>query len=392
MTSRHLPRAAIAGFVLAVLVAAGVVLLRRNASSSQDAPPMAASGASTRGVSSAAPTGPGQPAPSAKKDGPREQIPMPGCWEGLLELDKTASLDSLRAALADAISANDRFLAEYLKERLTEVVGNDAERGLKLVEWAAQANGPETTLYLEALKAAPAVRNPAVSERLLKLGEDKSAQIATRAAALDTLETQHRFTPESIQRLKAIAMDVDADSAAWLATRTMGRVMKEDYERTGSYASYWKELLDIGQTSKDLAVRQLALEMPSYSNPLLDSASVDQLAELMKTDPDRQVREMSAFRLARTEDPKRALEAYRGAFDGESSICVRFAMMLYALRAAGADALPLAAEFAKKDPRLQQDYLDFKELYAAGTVDWSRIWMNKKEYHECVVEEGAPHE
>jgi hypothetical protein len=391
MTSRHLPKAAIAGFVLVVLLAAGVVLLRRGASSSQAAPP-AASGASSQAVSSAPPTGTGQPAPSGKKDGPREQIPMPGCWEGLLELDKNASLDSLRAALAEAISANDRFLAEYLKDRLTEVVGNDAERGLQLVEWAAQANGVETGLYLEALKAAPAVRNPAVSERLLKLGEDKSAQIATRASALDALGTQHHFTPESLQRLKAIAMDVDADSAAWLATRTMGRVMKEDFERTGNYASYWKELLDIGQNSKELAVRQLALEMPSYSNPLLDSASVDQLAELMKKDPDRQVREMSAFRLARTEDPKKALEAYRAAFDGESSICVRFAMMLYALRAAGADALPVAAEFAKKDPRLQQDYLDFKELYAAGTVDWSRIWMNKKEYHECVVEEGAPHE
>ncbi|QSQ27059.1 HEAT repeat domain-containing protein [Pyxidicoccus parkwayensis] len=391
MTSRHLPRAAIAGCVLVILAAVGVVLLRREASSSQDAP-SAASGTSAQAVSSAAPTGTAPSAPSTHKDGPREQIPMPGCWEGLLELDKSASLDSLRAALAEAIGANDRFLAEYLKERLTEVVGNDAARGLQLVEWAAAANGPETSLYLEALKAAPAVRNPAVAERLLKLGEDKRAQIATRAAALDTLETQHRFTPESIQRLKAIAMDVDADSAAWLATRTLGRVMKEDYERTGNYASYWKELLDIGQTSKDLAVRQLALEMPSYSNPLLDSDSVDQLAELMKKDPDRQVREMSAFRLARTEDPKKALEAYRSAFDTEPSICVRFAMMLYALRAAGADALPLAAEFARKDPRLQQDYVDFKELYAAGTVDWARIWMNKKEYHECVVEEGAPHE
>jgi hypothetical protein len=309
-----------------------------------------------------------------------------------LELDKTASLDTLRTALAGAISAGDRFLAEYLKERLTEVVGSDPARAIQLADWAAQAAGPELGVYMEALKAAPAVRDPSVVERLLKLGEDKRVQIPNRAAALDALETQHRFSPASLQRLKTIAMDEDAESAAWLAARTMGRVMKEDYERTGTYAPYWKELLDIGQTAKDLAVRQLALEMPSYSNPLLDSASVDTLAELMRTDPDRQVREMSAFRLARTEDPQKALEAYRTAFDGERSICVRFAMMLYALRAAGADALPLVQEFAKKDPRLQQDYVDFKELYAAGTVDWTRVWMGKKEYHDCIVEEGAPHE
>lgn len=390
MTSRHLSRAAIAGFVLLVL--AGAVLLRRGASSSEESSPPAATATSSPLSSTVVSTSGPSATPVKERQGPREQIPMPGCWEGLLALDKTASLGSLRAALQAAIAAKDPYLAQYLQERLTEVVGNDASRALQLIEWSAAAAGPEMSIYMDALKAAPAVHDPAVLERLLKLGENKNAQTPNRSAALDALETQHRFSAESLQRLKAIALDVDADSAAWLATRTMGRVMKEDYERTGTYAPYWKELLDIGQEAKDLAVRQLALEMPSYSNPLLDSASVDTLAELMKTDPDRQVREMSAFRLARTEDPQKALEAYRTAFDGEREVCVRFAMMLYALRAAGADALPLAQEFAKKDPRLQQDYLDFKALYAAGTVDWSRIWLDKKEYHECVVEEGAPHQ
>jgi len=317
---------------------------------------------------------------------------MPGCWEGLLDLDKTASLDTLRAALAQAISNRDRYLASYIQERLTEVVGNDSTRALQVLEWAAQAAGPELDIYMEALKAAPAVQHPSVSERLLKMGEDKNAHLPNRAAALSALETQHRFSPEMMQRMKAIALDTSADAAAWTATRTLGRVMKEDYERTGNYAPYWKDLLDIGAKAEDQAVRMLALEMPSYSDPILDSASIDKLSEVMRSDPERDVREMAAFRLAVTEDPQKALEAYRTAFDAEKELCMRWAMLRFAIRAAGSEALPVVAEFAKKDPRLQQDYEDFKKLYAEGTVDFARIWAGKEERHNCTVEEGAPHQ
>jgi hypothetical protein len=382
MTPRQLPRAAIAGFVL--VIAVGAVLLWRNTSSS---PESSSSTALPAGSSSSS-----QGAAPKEKRAPREEIPMPGCWEGLLDLDKTASLDTLRAALAQAIASKDRYLASYIQERLTEVVGNDSTRALQVLEWAAQAAGPELDIYMEALKAAPAVQHPSVSERLLKMGEDKNAHLPNRAAALSALETQHRFSPEMMQRLKAIALDVSADSAAWTATRTLGRVMKEDYERTGTYAPYWKDLLDIGAKAEDQAVRMLALEMPSYSDPILDGASIDKLSEVMRKDPERDVREMAAFRLAVTEDPQKALEAYRAAFDGEQELCVRWAMLRFAVRAAGAEALPVVAEFAKKDPRLQQDYEDFKKLYAEGTVDFARIWTGKEERHNCTVEEGAPHQ
>ncbi|HVG61224.1 MAG TPA: HEAT repeat domain-containing protein [Hyalangium sp.] len=394
MTPRQLPRAAITGFVL--VIAVGAVLLWRSTSSSPESSSSpAAQGASDAVASARSPNAPAsspQAAAPQEKSVKREQIPMPGCWEGLLELDKTASLDALRAALAQAISNKDPYLASYLQERLTEVVGNDSARALQVLEWAAQAAGPELNIYMDALKAAPAVRHPSVSERLLKLGEDKTAHLPNRAAALNALETQHRFSPEAVQRLKAIALDTSADSAAWVATRTLGRVMKEDYERTGTYAPYWQELLDIGGKAEDQAVRMLALEMPSYSDPILDSASIDKLSELMRKDPEKDVREMAAFRLAVTEDPQKALEAYRAAFDGEQELCVRWAMLRFAIRAAGAEALPVVAEFAKKDPRLQQDYEDFKRLYAEGTVDFARIWVGKEERHNCTVEEGAPHQ
>ncbi|CAM3553408.1 HEAT repeat domain-containing protein [Corallococcus sp. ZKHCc1 1396] len=389
MTSRPSFKVALAGLVL--LVAVGVVWWRGAARSdvTGHSPSGSTSGPSLP-VSGPATSASGTSAPAASK-APREQIPMPGCWDGLAALDQAATLESLHAAVSAAIQARDTALVAYLQERLTELVGEDPDKGLQLVSWAMKAAPPEPAIYLEALKAAPAVRHPRVSEKLLSVAEDKSLAAPDRASALDALETQHRFTPGTRDRLKAIALDDSADAAAWMATRTLGRVMKEDYQRTGTYAPYWKDLLDIGTTSEDMAVRLLALEMPSYSDPLLDSGSIDTLAKVMRTDKERDVREMAAFRLAVTEDPQKALSAFRAAFDGEQDLCVRWAFLRFAVRAAGADALPLVEEFARKDPRLRQDYLDFKALYATGTTDFARIWLGKKEHHDCVVEEGAPH-
>lgn len=388
MTSRPLFKVALAGLVL--LVALSVVWWRGSAGSADAGPPPHVAVTPAMATAAAGKGAHVEPPPAARA-GPREEIPMPGCWDGLAALDRSATLESLHAAVAAAIQARDTALVAYLQERLTELVGNDPDRALQLVAWAVNAAPPEPAIYLEALKAAPAVRHPRVTEKLMAVAENKSLFTQDRAAVLDALETQHRFTPEMRGRIKAIAMDDSADSAAWVATRTLGRVMKEDYERTGTYAPYWKDLLDIGTTSEDTAVRLLALEMPSYSDPLLDPDSIDALAKVMRTDKERDVREMAAFRLAVTEDPQKALDAYRAAFDGEHDLCVRWAFLRFAVRAAGADALPLVEEFARKDPRLRQDYLDFKALYATGTTDFARIWLGKKEHHDCVVEEGAPH-
>ncbi|RKH12403.1 HEAT repeat domain-containing protein [Corallococcus sp. CA047B] len=388
MTSRPSFKVALAGLVL--LLAVGVVWWRGAARSDDADPPtpgLTGPSVPTAAPASSAPVA----AASATSKAPREQIPMPGCWDGLAALDRSATLESLHAAVSAAIQARDTALVAYLQERLTELVGEDPDRALQLVTWAMKAAPPEPAIYLEALKAAPAVRHPRVSEKLLSVAEDKSLAAPDRASALDALETQYRFTPDTRNRLKSIALDDSADAAAWMATRTLGRVMKEDYQRTGTYAPYWKDLLDIGTTSEDTAVRLLALEMPSYSDPLIDSGSIDTLANVMRTDKERDVREMAAFRLAVTEDPQKALAAFRAAFDGEHDLCVRWAILRFAVRAAGADALPLVEEFARKDPRLRQDYLDFKALYATGTTDFARIWLGKKEHHDCVVEEGAPH-
>ncbi|MCY1073713.1 HEAT repeat domain-containing protein [Archangium lansingense] len=340
----------------------------------------------TTGSSNAA--GSAQPEEATPKE---DVLPMPGCWEGIAAFDKDTSLDKFRQALSAAVGAGDRELAQYLQERLTELVGGDASRALQVLEWAEKSGQPELGVYMEALKDAAAVHDPKVVERLLKMGEDKGAQIVNRAAAFDTLESQKRLSAANMQRLKAVAMDLSSDSAGWVATRTLGRVMKEDYERTGNFAPYWKELMDIGEKSEDMAVRLLALEMPSYSNPIIGEDSIERLSAIMRNDKERDVREMAAFRLAVTETPEKALEAYRTAFPAEQDECVRWAIFRFAVRAGGAQALPLLAQMAAQDPRFLQDYQDFQKLYAEGTVDFARIWLGKEERHQCLVEEGAPH-
>jgi len=390
MTSKNLRWTAIAGVLLLAAVAA--LLLPRNTSPapSDGPPPESPSSALARAAGNQVTNASTAPVPEERPLAV-EQIPMPGCWDGLQEFDRTASMDTVRAALLAAIANKDRYLAAYLQERLTELVGNDPDRALQVLEWSKGTSHPELGIYMEALKAAPAVHDAKVSGQLLKLGEDKGATLQARSAALGALETQRRLGPSDLKRLKAVALDETVDSVAWVATRTLGRVMKEDYERTGNYAPYWKELLDISSKSDDMAVRLLALEMPSYSNPLIGEESFAQLAHTLKTDRERDVREMAAFRLGVTRAPDKALKVYRAAFEQEHDVCVRWALFRFTVRVAGAAALPLLAEYAAKDPRFMKDYTEFKDLYASGTVDFARIWLKKAEHHSCIVEDGALH-
>ncbi|MFP2904139.1 HEAT repeat domain-containing protein [Pyxidicoccus sp. 3LFB2] len=375
-----------------LLAAAVALLLPRGSSPSPEHSGAEATSTSTAlSAAGGLATGPSGTVPPEEGKPKDEVIPIPGCWDGLQEFDRTASMESLRDALLAAIANRDRYLAAYLQERLTELVGNDPARALQVLEWSKGTSQPELGIYMSALKAAPAVHDTKVSGQLMKLGEDKGSTLEARSAALDALETQKRMAPSDLKRLKAVALDETVDSVAWVATRTMGRVMKEDYERTGTYAPYWKELLDISGKSDDMAVRLLALEMPSYSNPLIGDESFEQLAHTLKTDRERDVREMAAFRLGVTSSPDKALEIYRQAFDQEPDVCVRWAIFRFSVRVAGAGALPLLQEFATKDPRFQQDFTDFRDLYASGTVDFARIWLGKAERHSCLVEEGAPH-
>jgi hypothetical protein len=382
LSRKHRIRATAAGATV-LLVAIWIIWFRPRSTGESAPKPAEESIAS----STAAPGLAGASKTPVRKRWEKDEAPMPGCWPALRDFDRSATLDDMRAAIK-AVGASDPLLATYLQERLAEMIGADPARARTVLEWAKQASGAELEILLAAVKSAPAVRDRGVAEALLAMGEDEGAAVDLRSRALDALETQHRLDDGMMARMKAIAMDEKSDAAAWVATRTLGRVMTEDFERTGTYEPYWKQLLSIGRESEETAVQLLALEMPSYADPVLEDGSIDALAELLKNDPDRHVREMAAHRLSVTKAPDKVLAVYRAAFPLERDECVRWAIFRFAARVAGAGAMPLLAELAAIDPRFKPDHDDFAALYATGTVDFARIWLGKAERHQCLAEEG----
>lgn len=333
--------------------------------------------------------GGGKPGQSSPPQGPiqqQEQLPIPPCWEGLLDLDEHATLDSLREAMLGGL--HDPLILEYLEARLSEVIGADTQAALRVLESAKDAGPPLSTHLLAALQKSSAVQKPQVAEKLLALGADGKQSQELRKAALEALETQHSLTPPMLSRLHSIAMDEHSDEAAWLAARTIGKVMTEDFQRGGSAASYLKELLDIGQHSGEAAVRSLALEMPSYANVPMDKSALTVLAQVLARDPDRSTREMAAFRMSLSRDPNQALTLLAAAFDSERDLCVRWAIFRFAVRAAGPRSLPVLDKMSTTDPRLRPDYEDFVAIYARGVVDFARVWQEKRERIQCIDEES----
>jgi hypothetical protein len=373
--------------LLALFVLGGLWLFTRPRKKAA-APKNETVAADTVATESKDPNNPNEGPLMSEVKGPEELVPLPGCWAGLLELDQAASLASMHAAIAAAAATADPVLVEFLKERLAELVGDNVNNAMEVLGWAEKVTGPELAIYMEALKTTGAVQNPKVSERLLAMGENAKASLENRLAALDTLETQKHFGPEALERVKGLALDDKLEEVAWVATRTLGRVGKEDFERTGNYQDYWKDLLDIGKRSGDAGIRALALEMPSYAEPLIDSKSIDSLGNILRNDPDTHVREMAAHRLGLTDDPDKALETFRNSFNAEKDLCLRWAIFRFALRAAGAEALPLVQQFAAIDPRFLKEYLEFKAIYDSGINDFERVWAAKPENIQCIGEEG----
>ena len=318
---------------------------------------------------------------------PEEHVPTPPCWEGLFALDDRPTLLGLKDALLAAMAQQDPLLIDYLQERLAEVIGGDSTSALQVIGWAADAGPPLSGHLFGAVKLASAVQNKAVSDKLLSLGSDVRQSTELRRGALLALETQQTLSPDARGQLHSVALDPRSEEVAWMATRTIGKVMTEEYARTGQAGAYVKDLLDIGQRGGDGPVRSLALEMPSYGNIPMDSAQLGSIAQLLAKDPDRSVREMAAFRLGLSKDPGLALSHLGGAFSAEKDLCVRWAIFRFAVRAAGDKALPLLDKLSKLEPRLRPDYEDFVAIYARGTVDFARVWLEKPERIQCLDDE-----
>lgn len=314
---------------------------------------------------------------------PEPRLPRHTCYSGYLKLEALHGLAGVRAAIRQASAAKDPAALRFLEERLAEVIGQDASTALQVVEWAQSAHEPELSLYLRAVREAEAVRDPAVVARLTTLAETHQDP-GHQALALTALETQHRLEPAMLERLTTLAKkDTLATGVAMNTVRAIGRVMDNDFQRTGRLEPYLGKLLEVALDSTEPDVRGLALEMGTYPGARIEGPSLQQLARLQAEDPDPGVREMAALVMSSGRDTQAVLDAFREAFPREKDRCVRWAIVRFAVRAAGPQALPLLKDFARQDARFQQDYADFKALYDAGEVDFDRVFLGKAIHHRC---------
>ncbi|ATB30917.1 hypothetical protein [Melittangium boletus] len=376
------PRIALALGAVALLAAVALLTRGTGDTGPSETPP-----APTSGAASAAPA----PAPQAPAGpaGPEQKAPrfsQTTCWRDLERFNESVTLETFRDWAKPLLASRDPHVLAYLKERLAELIGGDEGRALEVLEWAREATPAEFKLFMAGVRGAPALLQPRVVERVMDLGLDEKMDLGRRAGFLDSLQKLPRLEPAQLDRLTHFAKDAASGEAGWITTRAIGRVMKEDMERTGNVKPYLDKLLTIGTESQDEPVRYLALEMEMHADAPLDARTTQRLAQMLTTEGSDEVRQVVAHDLSLAEDKKQVLDIYAKAFATERNLCVRWALFRFSARAAGKDALPVMANMALIDPRFQANYQDIERLYASGIVDYDRIWFGlpSQDPHGCL--------
>ncbi|SEL87639.1 hypothetical protein SAMN05444354_109146 [Stigmatella aurantiaca] len=322
------------------------------------------------------PTGPAQPAPPEEASPGQRHFEGTTCWQDLERFNEAVTFETFRDWAAPLLASGDPLVLDYLRGRLAELIGDDPARASEVLGWVRGAPAKEFKVFMGGLKGSQALHRPQVAAQLLEMGLDGELELGRRAGLLAALETQHRFEPAAMDRLARFAQDPASGEAGWIATRTLGRVMKEDLSRTGNAKPYVDRLLSVSAESLEMPVRYLALEMGMHADAPIDAQATARLEKILATEGSGDVRQIAAHELSLAEDKTRALDIYAQAFTTETELCVRWALFRFAARTAGRNALPVMAHMAQQDSRFLADYRDFERLYASGIVDFERIWSS----------------
>lgn len=327
---------------------------------------------------------------AAAEDAPDDEPPrVVSCWRGLAHLQDlggTAGLAAIRDVLPAALASGDESLLTFLRERLAEVIADDAKLALAVLDLAAGADGPELLFYMEALAETKAVHAREVADALVTMGEAHEG-VLHRAAALSALETQRRHDDPTLARLATLTADTEPE-VALQAIKALGAPLEHDTERADAYMA---RLLDAAGATADESRRILALEMGTYGDAPFGDASLAGLASYL-SDPARSVRETAALVMSTGSDSDAVLAHFRAAFLAETDECVRWALFRFSVRAAGERALPALEDMVASDARFAGDLRVIRALYAAGVVDFERIWDALPDRHACNVDEDeGPH-
>ncbi|HYH95127.1 hypothetical protein [Hyalangium sp.] len=376
----------------AALLLAGVGLFARGsgeeASSAVQAAQATAQVGSEHGPShpggSAAPPGQaGAGAPSEER-GPR--FDGTTCWRELERFNAEVTIENFHEWATPLLESRDSNVRDYLKERLTELIGKDAGRAHEVLGWAREAKPRTFGVYMMALRDSEAVHLPQISAQLVDMGLDTSLSPDRRAGLLSALDTQKRLEPATLDRLASFAKDPVSGEAGWAATRSLARVMKRDFQQTGNLAPYMDKLLTIGAESPDEQIRYLGQMMPMHAAPLLDAEATERFAKILATEGNEDGRDAAAHNLSLSQDKQKVLELFARTFETDTAVCVRWAVFRFSARVAGKDALPVMANMAIQDPRFQPDYQAFEQLYASGVLDFVRVWnsLPNPDPHHCL--------
>lgn len=382
--SRRLPWAAVGLAVVLLLTAAGRLLGGR---SSPAGPTAAAPPAAATLLPRAAPAGGGAPAESTEPSAaPAPRFEPMTCWRELDRFNDTVTLANFRSLAAALLASADDHVLAYLKERLTELIGADPGRATEVLGWVRDATPKEAGVFLSALRGSEAVQQPEVAARLRAMSFDPTLAAERRAGLLSALDTQKQFAPAVLGQLADLARDPSSGEAGWAATRTIGRVMATDFQRTGNVAPYLEKLLAIGSEAKDDDIRYLALSLPMHADPILDTRAIATYARILTTEGSANGRDAAAHMLSLSQDKARVLSIFAAAFKTDTDLCARWAMFRFAARAAGPDALPVMADMAADDPRFAADYQMFAQIYQSGVVDFERVWLllPDQDPHDCL--------
>ncbi|MCS6926627.1 MAG: HEAT repeat domain-containing protein [Candidatus Binatia bacterium] len=314
-------------------------------------------------------------------------FPTPTCRVGLMQFDaglsqpaRLSDLQSIRTAIQQAITSNDLQLEQYLKARLAELIGTDANTALAVLDAAETAQELELSICLQAVRDSAAVHNPQVVERLLTMAEQHTDP-QHQYLALASLRTQSALTAAQLDRLAVLGKERTKVVVARAATGVIGHVMRNDFARFEEYVGRF-----IAESQVHEEVVYYAVELSGvYTQTPFGDVSRQRLARIVLHHPSKDVRREAALVISTAQDREAVLKVFQQAFREDNDFCLRWALVKFSVRAAGAKALPLLEEFATLDPRFQQDYLDFKSLYDAGIVDWEHIWLakNEKSPHPC---------
>lgn len=324
-------------------------------------------------------TGPAGASTQAGAEAPGEQARAPRfdatiCWQELERFNAGATIHNFREWAAPLLSSRDALVRDYLKDRLTELIGNNPAHALEVLEWSRDAQGKSFGLFLTAVRDSEAVHQPQVSARLTDMGLDPTLASERRAGILSALDTQKRLAPATLERLSTFAKDPVSGEAGWAATRTIARVMKREFNQNADIAPYMDKLLTIGAESPDEQIRYLGQMMPMHAAPVLTAQDTERFTKILTSEGNEDGRDAAAHNLSLSEDKGQVLDLFAKTFQTEQSVCVRWALFRFSARTAGKAALPVMASMAAMDPRFQPQYQIFEQLYASGTLDFVRVW------------------